>query len=47
MSVQYMGDVQYTGGFRSAVGDIISILGVFSTPGDIMINVREGHWKHN
>ena len=26
---------------------IMSTLGMFSTPGDIMINVGEGHWENN
>ena len=38
----------------STLGDIMSTLGVFSTlgdimstPGDVMINVGEGHWENN
>ena len=50
MSVQYTGGVQYNGGFRytlddimSTVGDIISTLVVFSTLGDIMSTPRGYH----
>ena len=31
----------------STVGNIMSTLGVFSTLGDIRINVGEGYWENN
>ena len=46
MCVQYRGGgqycgggVQYHGGYHEYHGDILSTVGVFSTVGDIMINV--------
>ena len=39
---QYRGGVQYRGGYHEyRRGDILSTVGVFSTMGDIMINVGD------
>ena len=37
--LEYLGGVQYRGGYHDKCGDILSTMGVFSTVGDIMSTV--------